>query len=137
MILKAPSSNFRSMLTGSKSARAGADRRSTQRERCVLRCQISFGPWNEVVDAIIRDLHEDGARMRLTSRVKVTGRVRVQLQPSGNLHVADVVWQRDMELGVRLIATRDEPVELQIEALRRAGARMREPALRALDDGGY
>lgn len=89
------------------------------------------------MDAIIRDLHEDGARMRLTSRVKVTGRVRLQLQPSGNLHVADVIWQRDMELGVRLIATGDEPVELQIEALRRAGALMREPRPPAMDDGGY
>lgn len=125
------------MLKGSKSTLVGADRRSTQRERCVLRCQISFGPWNEVLDAIIRDLHEDGARMRLTSRVTVTGRVRLHLQPSGNLHIADVVWQRDMELGVRLIATHDEPVELQIEALRRAGARMREPGPPTREDGGY
>lgn len=115
------------MRTRSHSAQPDADRRSVQRERCVLRCQITHGLWNEGVDATIRDLHEDGARMRLMSRVTVTGRLHLRIQPSGSLHVADVVWQRGDELGVRLIATLDEPVERQIEALRLAGARLRRP----------
>lgn len=116
------------MTSALQSPNPGADRRSSRRERCVLRCQITHGVWNEVVEAIIRDLHEDGARMRLISRVKVTGRLHLRVQPSGALHLADVVWQRGDELGVRLIATLDEPVERQIEALRLAGARLRRSA---------
>lgn len=137
MILKAPWSSFRSMSPGTKSARTGADRRSARRERCVLRCQITHGPWNEVVDGIVRDLHEDGARLRLGSRLVVTGRVRLEIPPSTAVHMAEVAWQRGDELGVRLIATLDETVERQIEALRRAGARMRQSRSPASDDGGY
>ena len=119
--------------TDSKSMQPDADRRSVQRERCILRCRITHGPWNEVVDAIIRDLHADGARLRLSSRVVVTDRMRLEIQPSGSVHLADVVWQRGDELGVRLIATHDQSVERQIEALRRAGAQMRQTTT----DEGY
>lgn len=100
-------------------------------------CRITYGPWNEVVDAIIRDLHEDGARLRLNSRVVVTGRLRLEIQPSAAVHMADVAWQRGDEIGVRLVATLDETVERQIEVLRCAGARMRQSRSPAPDDGGY
>lgn len=97
----------------------------------------ALGPWNEVVDAIIRDLHEDGARLRLNSRVVVTGRLRLEIPPSAAVHMADVAWQRGDEIGVRLIATLDETVERQIEALRRAGAQMRRSRRRPTDDDSY
>ncbi|MDZ4373796.1 MAG: PilZ domain-containing protein [Phenylobacterium sp.] len=125
------------MRTGSKSAQADADRRSIQRERCVLRCRITYGPWNEVVDAILRDLHEDGARLRLSSRVVLTGRLRLEIQPGGAVHMADVAWRRGDEIGVRLVETLDETVERQIETLQRAGARMRQSRFPAPNDGSY
>lgn len=87
------------------------------------------------MDAIVRDLHEDGARLRLGSRVVVTGRMRLEIEPSGALHMAEVAWQRGDELGIRLLATLDETVERRIEALRRAGARMRRSETLATDDG--
>ncbi|WP_363331051.1 PilZ domain-containing protein [Brevundimonas sp.] len=124
------------MRTRSPSAEPGADRRTVQRDRCVLRCQIIHGPWNEVANAIIRDLHEDGARLRLMVRVALTGRLRLQVQPSGALHLADIVWQRGDEVGVRLIATLDDPVERQIEELRRAAAALRQ-SRRGISDDGY
>lgn len=102
-----------------------------------MRCRIIHGPWTEVLDAIIRDLHGDGARLRLGSRVVVTGRMRLEIQPSGATHMADVVWQRGDEIGVRLVATLDETVERQIEALWRAGVQMRQSRRRPTDDDGY
>lgn len=102
-----------------------------------MRCRITHGPWNEVVDAIIRDLHEDGARLRLVSRVVVRNRIRLEIQSSGAVHMADVAWQRGDEIGIRLIATLDETVERQIEGLRRAGVQMRQSGGRLTDDGGY
>lgn len=102
-----------------------------------MRCRITYGPWNEVVDAILRDLHEDGARLRLNSRVVVTGELRLEIQPSAAAHMADVAWQRGDEIGVRLVATLDETVERQIEALRRAGARMRQSRSPVPNDDSY
>ncbi|MDZ4113044.1 MAG: PilZ domain-containing protein [Brevundimonas sp.] len=125
------------MSTGSNPSQPDADRRSTQRDRCVLRCRITHGPWNEVLDAIIRDLHEDGARLRLSAPVVMAGRMRLEIQPSGAVHMADVAWQRGDEIGVRLIATLDETVERQIEALRRAGAQTRQSRRGPTNDDGY
>ena len=125
------------MKTGSISAQPEADRRSAERERRVLRCRITYGLWGEVVDAVIRDLHGDGARLRLSSRSVVSGRLRLEIQPSGSVHVAEVVWQRGDEVGVRLIATVDQAVERQIDALRRAGALMRHSMHRPNVDEGY
>jgi DNA-directed RNA polymerase subunit E'/Rpb7 len=102
-----------------------------------MRCRITHGPWGEVVDGVVRDLHEDGARLRLGSRSNVLGRIKLEIQPSGSLHVADVVWQRGDEVGVRLIATLDQTVERQVEALRLAGAQMRRPTLSPNVDEGY
>lgn len=125
------------MRTGPPLARPHADRRSSARDRCVLRCQITHGLWNEVVDAVVRDIHADGARLRLMSSVATTGRVQLRIQPSGTVHLADVVWQRGDELGVRLIATVDETVERQIEGLRFTVAQLRKAQRAGLDDGTY
>ena len=125
------------MKTGSNSVQLNLDRRSARRERCVLRCRITHGPWGEGVDGVVRDLHEDGARLRLGSRSNVSGRISLEIQPSGSLHVADVVWQRGDEVGVRLIATLDQTVEKQIEALRLAGAQMRRSTVSPSVDQGY
>ena len=125
------------MKMGSNSAEPEADRRSAERDRCVLRCRITHGLWGEIVDGVVRDLHEDGARLRLGARCVVSGRMKLEIQPSGSAHVADVVWQRGDEVGVRLIATVDQTVELQIKALRLAGARMRSSSVRPNVDEGY
>ena len=125
------------MKTASSSAQPEADRRSAGRERCVLRCRITHGLWGEVVEAVIRDLHGDGARLRLSSRSAVSGRLKLEIQPSGSVHVAEVVWQRGDEVGVRLVATLDQTVERQIDALRRAAALMRNSTHRPTVDEGY
>lgn len=125
------------MKTGSNAVQPDLDRRSAGRERCVLRCRITHGPWGEGVDGVVRDLHEDGARLRLGSRTNVSGRIKLEIQPSGSLHLADIVWQRGDEVGVRLIATIEQTVERQIETLKLAGAQMRRSILRPSVDEGY
>ena len=126
-----------SMNARSRSTEPAADRRSTQRERCVLRCRITHGPWDEVVDAVIRDLHEDGARLRLNSRSVVTSRLRMKIQQTGLDYIGTVIWQRGDELGVRLVETLDQTVERQIEALLLAGAKMRQSTIPHAEDDRY
>jgi hypothetical protein len=71
------------MKTGSNSVQLSLDRRSAGRERCVLRCRITHGPSGEGVDGVVRDLHKDGARLRFGSRSDVSGRIKLEIQPSG------------------------------------------------------
>ena len=125
------------MKMGSNAAQPHLDRRSVGRERCILRCQITHGLWGEVFDGVVKDLHGDGARLRVRHQSKMSGRIKIEIQPSGSQHVAIVVWQRGDEIGVRLIATLDQTAERQIEALRLAGAQMRRSTLRPDVDEGY
>ena len=102
-----------------------------------MRCRITHGPWDEVVDAVIRDLHEDGARLRLNSRSVVTSRLRMKIQQTGLDYIGTVIWQRGDELGVRLVETLDQTVERQIEALLLAGAKMRQSTIPHAEDNRY
>ena len=125
------------MMSAPPSAKPASERRTARRDRCVLRCRVTHGPWREVAEAVIRDLDENGARLRLTSRSSVSGRLRLEVHPSGAVYTADVVWQRGDEIGVRLLATLDQAAEQQIEALRRLEAQMRQAMKSSAPDDGY
>ena len=101
-----------------------ADRRSVGRSRCVLACSITHGIWNEVVEGVVRDLHEDGARLRLRTTASIRGLVRLRVPSARDVYLATVIWQRGNELGVKLVATPDESVDRQVEMLRLAGAQL-------------
>jgi len=102
-----------------------------------LRCRVKHGAQQEVAEGVIRDLHGDGAKLRLVSRAIVKGRIRLEVYPAGAIHLADVVWQRGDTLGVRLVVTLDQTAEQQIEALRRLEAQIRGVVERAALDPGY
>lgn len=91
----------------------------------MLACQITHGMWNEVVEGVVRDLHADGARLRLRSTAAIKGLVRLRVPPAQGVYLATVVWQRGDELGLKLMATPDESVNQQVETLRRAGEQLR------------
>jgi hypothetical protein len=125
------------MLRAQTSARLASDRRSASRDRCVLRCRVTHGSRQEIAEGIIRDLHGDGARVRLISRASVKGRVRLEVHPAGAVYLADVIWQRGDTIGVRLVVTLDQTAQQQIEALRRLQAEMRHVMKPAVVDDGY
>lgn len=104
---------------------ADADRRSVGRSRCVLACSITHGIWNEVVEGVVRDLHEDGARLRLRTTASIMGLVRLRVPPARDVYLGTVIWQRGDELGLKLIATPEESANQQVEILRRLGAKLR------------
>ena len=125
------------MMRSTTSASSDADRRSASRDRCVLRCRVTHGSQQEVSEGVIRDLNEDGAKVRLISRANVKGRIRLEVYPGGSVHMADVVWQRGETVGVRMVVTLDQTAEQQIEALRRLEAQMRSVMNRSALDRGY
>lgn len=125
------------MMRSTTSASSDADRRSASRDRCVLRCRVTHGSQQEVSEGVIRDLNEDGAKVRLISRANVKGRIRLEVYPGGAVHLADVIWQRGETVGVRMVVTLDQTAEQQIEALRRLEAQMRSVMNRSALDRGY
>jgi len=125
------------MMRSTTSASSDADRRSASRGRCVLRCRVTHGSQQEVSEGVIRDLNEDGAKVRLISRANVKGRIRLEVYPGGAVHLADVIWQRGETVGVRMVVTLDQTAEQQIEALRRLEAQMRSVMNRSALDRGY
>lgn len=114
-----------------------SDRRTAQRSRCVLGCKIVYGPWNDTVHGVIRDLHDDGARVRLRSPTALPSCVTLTDETTGRFYPADVMWRRDEEAGLRFLATSDESAEAQVQTLRRLADEMRQAPTRAHDDGCY
>ena len=107
------------------SCSADAERRSVGRSRCVLTCSITHGIWSEVVEGVVRDLHEDGARLRLRTTASIRGLVRLRVPLARDVYLATVIWQRGNDLGVKLLATPEESANQQVEILRLAGAQLR------------
>lgn len=73
----------------------------------------------------MRDLHEDGARLRLRTTASISGLVRLRVPLARDVYLATVIWQRGNELGVKLLATPEESANQQVEILRLAGAQLR------------
>ena len=113
------------------------DRRSRDRQRCLLSCKIVHGPWNETFDGVIRDLHADGARIRMREPAVVAGRLSILVERSGQVHIGEVVWRRDGELGVTFQAGDLGTAEAQVDSLKRLANQMNQARRRPLDDGRY
>lgn len=125
------------MTQAAPAPRPAEDRRSRDRQRCLLSCKIVHGPWNETVDGVIRNLHADGARIRLREPAVVAGRLSILVERTGQVHTAEVVWRRDGELGVTFQASDLGAAEVQVEALRSLAAQMSQRRGRPVEDGRY
>ena len=63
--------------------------------------QIVHGFYGEVIDVVVRNLTEGGAKVRLTSTVGVTVQGRVVLRlPSGE-RTGTAAWQSGNEVGLK------------------------------------
>ena len=113
------------------------DRRSRARQRCLLSCKIVHGPWNETLDGVIRDLHADGARIRMREPTLVAGRLSILVERSGEVHPAEVVWRKDGELGVTFQAGDLGSAEAQVQSLKRLARQMGQARRQPADDGRY
>lgn len=113
------------------------DRRSRDRQRCLLSCKIVHGPWNETLNGVIRDLHADGARIRMREPAVVAGRLSILVERSGQVHIGEVVWRKDGELGVTFQAGDLGTAEAQVNSLKRLANQMNQARRRNVDDGRY
>ena len=102
-----------------------SQRRHLSRQRCLLACRIVFGPQALTLDAMIRDVSDTGARIRLPTLLPLPKSLQVILR-DGVCQEAETVWQRGQELGVRFLGPIDlqDPTDASVSLLRRLWAEM-------------
>lgn len=58
-------------------------------------------------DCVIRDLSSHGARVQMLTGAAPAGQIQLVDLVAGLAHDASVVWQRDRELGLKIVRTYD------------------------------
>ena len=86
--------------SGVESDRRTAVRIQTQRSGKVLCGAFAW-------DCVIRDLSSSGARIQMLSNTTPPGQVQLVDLAAGLAHDVTVAWQRDREIGLRIVRTYD------------------------------
>ena len=79
----------------------GLDHRRRERPRIAVTAQIIHGPMREAHAVVVRNMHEGGAKVRLTSTRGVTLSGQVVLKLTTGERDCTVVWQAGNEVGLR------------------------------------
>lgn len=79
----------------------GFDNRRRERPRIAVTGQIIHGPMRESHGVVVRNMHEGGAKVRLTPGRGVTISGPVVLKLTAGERDCTVVWQEGDEVGLR------------------------------------
>jgi hypothetical protein len=85
------------------------NRRSHPRVRSFLQGRIYFNKRNSSLDCLVRDLSEDGARLKVSSSVALPEVVELHLPNKNETHQATVQWRTGDEIGVAFDVARESP----------------------------
>lgn len=106
---------------------AAGETRFRPRVRTALACQLSHGPRSERVTGIVRDIHEDGARIRpLCDPAVIAG--PIELAVNDRTFMANLVWRNSREIGLSFVADLSDEQEWAILKLRAAITLMEKSA---------
>ncbi|WP_296819433.1 hypothetical protein [Brevundimonas sp.] len=98
-------------------------RRRKRRDRTALACTLVHGIFGERHQGVVRDIHDEGARVRSSCPPSIIPDL-VRLEVGGQSYDGKVVWRSDWELGVKFAF--DHPAtDIQVEVLRSLAARLR------------
>ncbi|HEY0600267.1 PilZ domain-containing protein [Brevundimonas sp.] len=81
----------------------GLDNRRRERRRIAVTAQIVYGPMRESHAVVVRNMHEGGAKVRLTATRGVTFSGRVVLKLETGDRCCAVVWQAGDEIGLQFL----------------------------------
>ena len=105
--------------------------RLTQRLRVLKACTIAYSGRHVTQIAAVRDISEDGARLRVENSASIPDTFELLLDLDGIEADCEVVWRKLKEVGVRFTATRVVPPKrLQVigERSRPGATAVRRPA---------
>jgi len=82
------------------------ERRRARRLRALKGAKISFNSGNSVIDCLVRNMSETGARLKLETTAAVPERFSLIIIENGGAipqRDCEVAWQTATELGVRFL----------------------------------
>ncbi len=94
------------------------ERRSFLRGRTYLGGQIAFNGRCSVMDCIVRNMSQNGARVAIESTVAVPREFDLMVQQKGESRRARMIWRNDKEIGV-VFCDDDAGKIISIETARR------------------
>ncbi|ATC34188.1 PilZ domain-containing protein [Caulobacter vibrioides] len=86
--------------SGADHDRRAAVRIQTQRSGKILCGDFAW-------DCVVRDLSSQGARVQMLTGAAPTGRIQLVDLDAGLAHDVTVAWQREREIGMRIVRTYD------------------------------
>lgn len=79
------------------------DYRQNHRNRVLLRGRIVAEPDGDVVDCVINDLSDTGARISTQSALQLSGEFDFLIAKHQKIYRAKIVWQRANQLGLTFV----------------------------------
>lgn len=86
---------------------SASERRAAARERTLFSGILIHGPECATIDCAVRNLGRDGARVRLTTPLPLAPPIILLIARLDAAYLAEVVWRRNLELGVRFLGACD------------------------------
>ena len=107
-----------------RSVCGGEEFRSLPRIRSALVCLLSHGTFVEQVHGVVRDIHDEGARVRLHCDTRAINGL-VELDVGGRKFLANLAWKNDREIGLHFVADLTDEQEKSVRSLRDSLAAMK------------
>jgi hypothetical protein len=79
-------------------------RRNVHRRRALKQAKVILSEWT-MLDCLVRDFTDDGARLEFAAPVELPESFRVQLVSDNSRRAAELMWQRGQSAGVRFVST--------------------------------
>ena len=76
-------------------------KRSATRKRVLKGAKAVYGGYTFVVDCTLRDISEDGARLRVPASVTLPETFLLYMPDAQTIRSAQVLWRKAGELGIR------------------------------------
>jgi hypothetical protein len=82
-------------------------RRTEHRRRALKQAKAILSDWT-MLDCLLRDLTDEGARLEFAAPVELPATFRVQFVSDNSRRAAELMWQRGQSAGVRFVAKPSE-----------------------------
>ena len=97
---------------------AADERRTSARQRTVMRGCIYYDKRSASTDCLVRDVSDSGARLELSENVFIPDLIELYIPKKEETHHARVLWRHDNEVGVAYVKARSDTHNLKPPAER-------------------
>ena len=85
------------------------ERRTSARQRTVMRGCIYYDKRSAAADCLVRDVSDSGARLELSENVVIPDLIELYIPKKEETYHARVLWRHDNEVGVAYVGGRSDP----------------------------